>query len=188
MYCPLTSAKGAERSGFEVAGSFAESFALRGLATSRNGAELIVGYVARTLDAETEAEFRRHLELCCACREAVAAQQAVWSALDAWRAILVSPDFDNRLLRRIAQEERGGRWRPGWPQWRWRPAVPVAAACILLACAFLLQSPAPKLAEQAQARPKLEIEQVEHALDDIDLLRQLGVEAVSAKASPSAKI
>jgi anti-sigma factor RsiW len=43
--------------------------------------------VARTLDAEAKSEFQRHLETCSKCREAVAAQEAVWSALDAWHPV-----------------------------------------------------------------------------------------------------
>jgi anti-sigma factor RsiW len=153
-----------------------------------DGAEIVIGYVAQTLDAETDSEFRRHLGACTKCREAVAAQEALWSALDAWHPVTVSPDFDHKLFRRIAEEERGRWWRGlTWPQW-WRPAMPVAAACALLAGAFVLQYPAPKISEEAQTQPKLEIEQVEHALDDMDLLRQLGVEAISDKASPSEKI
>ena len=154
-----------------------------------NGAEVVIGYVARTLGAEADSEFQRHMGTCSKCREAVAAQEAVWSALDAWGPVPVSPDFDYKLLRRIAEEERGAWWRSlDWPQRWWRPAMPVAAACAFLAGAFLLQHPAPTISQEAQTQPKLEIEQVEHALDDMDLLGQLGVESISDKASPSAKI
>jgi anti-sigma factor RsiW len=156
---------------------------------SAEGAELIIGYVAQTLEAEADSDFQRHLGTCAKCREAVAAQEAVWSALDAWHPIPVSPDFERKLFRRIAEEEPVRLWQSlRWPHWWWRPAMPVVAACALLAGAFLLQHPAPKIAEEAQAQPKLEIEQVEHALDDMDLLRQLGVEAISDKAGPSEKI
>jgi anti-sigma factor RsiW len=156
---------------------------------SAEGAELIIGRVARTLDAEADSEFQRHMGTCSNCREAVAAQEGVWSALDAWHPVPVSPDFDRKLFRRIAEEERGRWWRGlARPQGWWRPAMPVAAACALLAGAFLLQHPAPKFAQEAQTQPKLEIEQVEHALDDMDLLRQLGVEAIWDNAGPSEKI
>lgn len=168
MYCPLRSGDGT---------------------AVINGAEVIVGYVARTLDAEVDSEFRRHLGTCSACREAIAAQEAVWSALDAWQPIPVSADFDRKLFRRVAEQERGRWWRGlELPRWWWRPAMPVAAACALLIGAFVLQYPAPKIAQEAQTQPKLEIEQVEHALDDMDLLKQLGVEAISDKAGPSEKI
>jgi anti-sigma factor RsiW len=152
-------------------------------------AEVIISYVARTLDAEADSEFQRHLGTCAKCRKAVAAQEAVWSALDAWHPIPVSPDFDRKLFRRIAEEEHG-RWWQGLrlPHWWWRPAIPMAAACALLAGAFLLLHPAPKIAEEAEAQPKLEIEQVEHALDDMELLKQLGVAAISDQAGTSEKI
>jgi hypothetical protein len=47
--------------------------------------ELVVGYTARTLDPRAQAAFERHLKSCGACGEVVAAQQAVWRALDEWR-------------------------------------------------------------------------------------------------------
>jgi anti-sigma factor RsiW len=168
MYCPLKGGAGVEVT---------------------NGAEVIVSYVARTLDAEADSEFQRHMGNCPQCREAVAAQQAVWSALDAWLPVPVSPDFDRKLFRRIAEEEHSRWWRGlELPHWWWRPAMPVAAACALLIGAFVLQYPAPRIAQEAQVEPKLEIEQVEHALDDMDLLRQLGVETISDKPGPSEKI
>jgi len=168
MYCPL---KGGDGAGVI------------------NGAEVIINYVARTLDADADSGFQRHLATCSKCREAVAAQEAVWSALDAWHPVPVSADFDRQLFRRIAGEERGRGWRGlQLPDSWWRPAMPVAAACAVLFGAFVLQYPAPKLAQEAQTQPKLEIEQVEHALDDMELLRQLGVEALSDNDGPSEKI
>ena len=136
-------------------------------------AELIVGYGARTLDPDTEAAFERHIGSCAACYQLAAAQKAVWTALDdaeadaEWRELPVSPDFDQRLFRRIqANEQRG------W--WLWRALVP-AAACLVLATLLLLRQPdsarAPKVHE---VQPAVPIEQVEHALDDMDLLNQIG--------------
>jgi hypothetical protein len=49
--------------------------------------ELVVGYAARTLDPRAEADFEQHLRSCGVCGEAVAAQQAVWDALDDWRSV-----------------------------------------------------------------------------------------------------
>jgi hypothetical protein len=53
--------------------------------------ELVVGYAARTLDARAEAAFERHLKSCGICGEAVAAQQAVWDALDEWCSVIQGP-------------------------------------------------------------------------------------------------
>jgi anti-sigma factor RsiW len=44
--------------------------------------ELIVDYVAGTLDSATAAAFERHIESCAACREEARLQRAVWLALD----------------------------------------------------------------------------------------------------------
>ena len=120
-------------------------------------AELIVGYGARTLDADATAAFERHIQFCADCRKAAALQEAVWKALDEWRQTPISPDFDRRFFGRIAQAQNRGRWL-------WRVLLP-AAACIALASLLLLPHP--------KAVPGPPIEQVEHALDDIDLLSQI---------------
>ena len=154
-----------------------------------DGAELMVAYGARTLDPEKQSELEQHLASCAKCRELAAAQRAVWSALDAWPPVAVSPDFDEKLYRRIAVEEQGKWWRRLSPSnWSWRPAVPVAVACAALIAAFLLKSPVVHLATPEQNEPKLQIEQVEHALDDMDMLRQLSVEGTPDKTHPAEPI
>jgi hypothetical protein len=69
-------------------------------------AELVIGYGARTLDPDATAVFERHIGCCPACSEAAALQKAVWAALDHWREVSVSPDFDQRLFQRISKMER----------------------------------------------------------------------------------
>ena len=153
------------------------------------GEELILAYGARTLAPEQQIELERHLETCGSCREKAEAQRAVWSALDEWLPTVVSPNFDERLFRRIASEEQSAWWRRLFSvNWSWRPAVPAAMACAALIAAFLLKSPALRTEPQSEAQPKLQIEQVEHALDDMDMLKQLGVESALDKAHPSEKI
>jgi Putative zinc-finger len=49
--------------------------------------ELIVDYVAGTLDSRKEAAFQRHIECCAGCARVLAEQKAVWAALDEWRAL-----------------------------------------------------------------------------------------------------
>jgi hypothetical protein len=144
---------------------------------------LIVPYTARSLDLTTAAEFRRHLESCDACRLLAAQQEAVWLALDDWRPPQTYPGFDDCLLGRIAE-----RASTGWRQrllasflqkpWSWRPALSVAAACAVLVMAFLLkdssQPPSP-----APANPRIE-QRVQSALDDMDLLKELDIDSMSA--------
>ena len=153
------------------------------------GAELIIAYAARTIDPETEAAFERHLEMCAPCREATAAQRAVWSALDELSPLPVSSNFDAKLYQRIAEDQQRGWWQRLFrADWSWRPAMPVAAACAVLIVAFLLKNSGPSLPPQQQTQPKLQIEQVEHALDDMDMLKQVGVEALLEKATPREQI
>jgi anti-sigma factor RsiW len=151
----------------------------------KNGeaAELVVGYTARTLDPKTEAEFEQHLEACESCRELFVRQQAVWSALDTWRTPEVSQDFDQKLFQRIAEQEQASWWRRlARPGWSWAPALPVAAACAVLAAAFFLKDPSATHVSQSQARPRIE-QQVERALDDMDMLSRIGVDAVEGPSS-----
>jgi anti-sigma factor RsiW len=153
------------------------------------GEELILAYGARTLAPEQQIELERHLGTCASCREKAEAQRAVWAALDAWTPTVVSPNFDDRLFRRIASEEQSAWWQRLFAgNWSWRPAVPVTVASAALIAAFLLKSPLLRTEPQSDAQPKLQIEQVEHALDDMDMLKQLGVESALDKAHPSQKI
>ena len=144
-----------------------------------NASELVLAYGARTLDADQDAAFERHMLSCAGCRELAAAQQAVWSALDAWTPEPISSNFDEKLYQRILLEEQSPWWQRLFrADWSLRPAMPVAAACGVLIVAFLVRSPEPTPAPPS-SQPKLRIEQVERALDDIDMLKQLGVESPS---------
>jgi len=153
------------------------------------GDELIIAYGARTLGPEQQREVEQHLEICTRCRDLAEAQRAVWSALETWPTAVVSENFDERLYRRIAEERQNSGWRSWLPAaWSVRPAVPVGVACAALIAAFLLNDPTLRPRSQSSNQPKLEIEQVEHALDDMDMLTQLGVESAPDKAAILEKI
>jgi anti-sigma factor RsiW len=159
-----------------------------------NDIELIVAYAAGTLDPANEAEFECHLESCASCAELAAAQRAVWSALDELTPLPVSANFDSKLYQRIAEEQRSAWWQRGRlrcfsrANWSWRPAMPVAAACAVLVVAFLMKNAGPSITLQQQAQPQLQIEQVERALDDMDMLKQAGVEFALEKNPPREQI
>ena len=154
-----------------------------------DGPEVLIAFAAGRLAREKEIELERHLEACPKCRETARAQKAVWAALETWPAIEVSPDFDRRLYQQM-DAGRSGRWwqRPFWTNWSWRPAVPVAAACAALLAAFLLKTPALHPSVPLQNEPKLQIEQVEHALDDMEMLKQLSQESAPERAHGSERI
>ena len=88
---------------------------LGGAPEHRQCSELIVDYVAGRLDSQSQAAFRRHIDSCESCSDAVARQSTVWLALeeDPWRRLPVSPDFDQKLFERIREAEarRGGMLR-----------------------------------------------------------------------------
>jgi len=154
-----------------------------------SGAELILAYVAGTLDPEREAAFEQHMRNCQNCRELAAGQRDVWSALDHWTPVPVSQDFDEKLFRRIAAEERSTWWQRIWrANWSWRPALPVAAACAVLAAFVLLKTPDSAPAASVPAQPQVQIDQVEHALDDIDMLKTLGVEVPAEQTKSTERI
>jgi hypothetical protein len=122
-------------------------------------AEFVVGYVARTLDGRAHAGFERHMKSCQVCVQAVAAQQAVWDALNDWRAVAVSHDFDRSLRSRIAHQHQAG-----WQRRLWRPAV----ACALLGAAFWLHHPrAAEVVAPSASQASPQIEKLEHALASI---------------------
>ena len=144
------------------------------------GDELVMAYTAGTLEPETQIAMERHMSQCQDCREMTARPQAVWAALDDWKPAPVSPDFNARLFQRISEDAAVAWWRrPFRYHWSWlfRPAVPVAAACAALVLAFLINPSAPKHEAPTSSQQGVSIEQVERALDDMDLLKQISAPA-----------
>ena len=147
---------------------------------SGKAAELMMSYIAGTLEPHKQIELERHLPTCEECRKAAADRKAIWDALDVWRPAAISEDFNARLYRRIAEEEAAPAWRRFFRMpWvsLFRPAVPVAAACAALAIAFIVKDPLMHRHATTPLPQKISIEQVERALDDMDMLKQLSAPA-----------
>jgi Putative zinc-finger len=140
-------------------------------------ANLLLDYCARKLSAENTAVFERHVEVCPACRQFADGQRAVWSALDSWEAAPVSPGFDARLFRRL---ESGDTWSERLlsafrPVLAHRGILAVAAACLLLIASVLLErpgDPVPVPAPAESALVEVQAEQLEKALDAMDVLSE----------------
>ncbi|MGA2183953.1 MAG: zf-HC2 domain-containing protein [Bryobacteraceae bacterium] len=146
-----------------------------------NGAEILVALAAGRLTPEEQKVFELHLAECAECRRLADAQRSVWSVLDAWKSPAVSEDFDSSLFARIAAEEQRPWWRRRWG-FSWRPMLPVGAACLALVGVFLLHNPWPQTVVPAapttvirtqEDAQKVDVDQVERALDDMDMLKQL---------------
>lgn len=142
-------------------------------------AEILLDYCAQTLSPLQTAEFEIHLKQCADCSRLVEAQKEVWGALDQWTPAPVSVNFDARLYARIAEEQAAPAWRswlrrifqPPLPYPLWKSAVPLIAACALLAVGLTVRTPEQTHVPQAQLRAeKVDIEQVEQTLEDFDIL------------------
>lgn len=146
---------------------------------NRELASIFLDYCDRRLDPDLMLEMERHMESCKDCRQMLASQRAVWDALDAWEPEPVSLDFNRRLFDRIEAEGARPWWQRAWTSLGslgWKPAVPVAAACMALVAVVLLRVPSVSQYDQkAKLEPTVDVEQVDRALDDMEMLRQLGV-------------
>jgi anti-sigma-K factor RskA len=148
--------------------------------TKRNeDAEIPLDYCAQTLSPEQTAEFEIHLKQCADCSRLVEAQREVWGSLEAWTPHPVSTNFDARLYARIAKEQSAPAWQlwlrrifhPPVPYPLWKSAVPLVAACAVLAAGLAVRMPDAKDAVTHQVRAeKVDIEQVEQTLEDFDIL------------------
>jgi hypothetical protein len=141
------------------------------LAKNKDGADILVEYFGRTLEAQRTAELESHAAECAECRGLLGA----WNALDEWEAPEVSADFDAKLYARIAGESRVPWWKRALvlPGFSWKSAIPVAAGCGVLALALMIHDPdggPPALAPDAKAKLEMvNMDQVEQVLDDLDL-------------------
>lgn len=142
-------------------------------------AEILLDYCAQTLSPVQTAEFEIHLKQCADCSRLVEAQKEVWGALDAWTPAPVSVNFDARLYARIAEEQAAPGWRlwlrrifqPALPYPLWKSAVPLIAACALLAVGLSVRMPQAANPVQPQLHAdKVDIEKVEQTLEDFDIL------------------
>lgn len=141
-------------------------------ANHKEGAEILLDYSGGSLDIARRREVDRHVESCAACRQLVEAQRTVFTALDDLAAPEVSADFDQKLYARIAAEKPSfwHRWLPVTPIAWWKPAVPVALAALALSALFFVRSSHSGPAQNQPGIGKADVEQLEQALDDMDLL------------------
>jgi anti-sigma-K factor RskA len=139
-------------------------------------AELLIEYSRCKLGEAQRLVVSEHLDQCQGCRDFVAAQGAVFDALDAWTAPAVSADFDRRLQERMQEVSWRDRLLSALrPALTWKTAPVAAVAGLALAAALLLQHrpaaqpPAQTAVEQLQPLPP---DQLESASEDIELLRE----------------
>jgi len=147
---------------------------------------VLLDYAAGKLKADARAQMDRHMESCSACNQFAGAQQNLWQALENWEPAEVSMDFDRRLFARIEQDVSW--WtrlmRPLNPLFR--HSVPIAAtAGVVIMAGLLLNRPAavPVAAPQSAQVESLQPDQLQSALDDMEMLRQFN-QLVPDSAAP----
>jgi anti-sigma factor RsiW len=154
-------------------------------AASEQGMDLLVRFCGGELEGRAAAAFESHVAECDSCRQLVQAQKAMLLELDQWEAPPVSSDFDERLYARIAEECRAPWWKRTWlalvnpvtGNLPWSKAIPVGAACALLAATFVVYPPtSSKRSDQVpavQSAESIDVEQVERTLEDLDMLKEI---------------
>lgn len=137
---------------------------------------VLLDFAAGRLQGAAAALIEQHLAICDSCREFVQAQKTIWAALDAWDSIEGSPNFDARLLARL-EDERQPWWRSlaTTPTSGWRTAASIAMAGVVIFAALLVRKPGPPVLLHDQAALEAEVEQIDQALSDLDMLKQLGI-------------
>lgn len=162
---------------------------------TNEGAEYILDYCAGRLEAARLAGFERHVADCAECRQVVDAQRTVWNALDEFEPMEISQSFDRRLYARIEADSQRSWWQRladgpalGWSSlMHWKPAATLAACGAMLVVGLYLrpgseqisgpvggQDPVYK-ADTTVERPAVDVDQIESTIEDLDMLKQLGV-------------
>lgn len=139
--------------------------------------EILLEYPAGTLDPAVQAALEQHVAVCLDCQAAIQGQLAVWKALDAWEPAPVTMDFNRRLWQRIDEAEARSWFDLKRYSMSWKPVLPAVAAVLLVIGVTILQRPHERLPLQSVSAPDgvtlTEVDQVEAALDDLQLLQQL---------------
>ena len=151
-------------------------------------AGVFLAWMEGKLGLEETAALELHARGCASCRSVLEGHKAVWAAMDSWEPEAVSQDFNRRLYSAIDAEQDQPWWRRAFAvavPFPVRPAIPIAASCLLLIGVVLFRTPQPDDLETKQAGviERVDVEQVDRSLDDLNLLRELGEEL---KVDPAA--
>jgi len=176
--------------------------------------ELRVLEFACAPSASGPGELRAHIQECAGCTRLVRSQRAVSGLLGEWELSGVSQDFDRNLYGRIEQMERESWWARfsrAASAWLARPALPLAAASLLIVAGFFLDLPlndvplnrihiqppapvvvvapdaaAPGNAVQQNDAQQSDSQQINEAFDDLQLLHQLDADKDEAADASNA--
>ncbi len=132
------------------------------LRDNNQGADLLIGYLEGSLPTEDLRNLERHAAQCAECRGLLAVQATL--GLDV--APEVSANFDAKLYARIAADQAR---RPWWSL-SWKTIAPAVAMAAALAVTVWVRQPVDPVHQPVVAQ---DVQQLEQALDDIELLMPL---------------
>jgi anti-sigma factor RsiW len=150
--------------------------------------DLLLDYSAGRLNAPARFALEEHMERCAECAAFRVEQTAVWEALDLWSPPPVTVDFNRRLWKRIDESANRPWYQALADTFRladYKPLIPLTAAVAVIVAGFLLDHPSPM--KPATGFTANEANQVEQALDDIQLLHQFDVAQNAAAADGGSK-
>jgi anti-sigma factor RsiW len=133
--------------------------------------DILLDYVAGSLNATQLAEFERHAKECARCDALVASQAAVWRSLDEWKPGPVSAGFNRELWRKVDADAAAPSWTARLHFWK--ELAPLAAVLALVATGFVMDHhsrPPVATTPAAVAVSATEADQLERTLDDLQLL------------------
>ena len=155
--------------------------------------ETLLDYAAGRLHGLQSAEFEGHAATCASCSEFRATQALVWQTLDDWKPVAVSEGFNRELWRRIDADQQAGfgggfleRFRQICGATFRTPLAPVALVAVLAVTGLVMdrsRHQAPEPATAVVVTPS-DADQIERALDDVRLLRDVETASQVVKASP----
>jgi len=155
--------------------------------------DVLLDYIAGHLDPAKAALFELHADGCANCAALRTGQNTIWRSLDEWKPAPVSEGFNRELWRRIDAEEQASSWThrlAGLIQGSmgiglWKQVAPLAVAMAVVVTAFMLDHSSSRKAvvntPTAVVLTQSEADQLERALDDIQLLHEVDAEAAAAK-------
>jgi hypothetical protein len=145
----------------------------------------LVDFVAGKLDPASAVSLQRHAADCALCQEFLAAQAAVWAALEADAAPEVSATFDAELYRKIAAVDTESWWKRAWRRIAdpvthsfARPAAALSVAMTVMLAVVLMRTPQPELPAPAAGQNAVllnaDLDAIEETLNDLEMLQALG--------------
>ena len=134
--------------------------------------DVLLDYISGSLEPAKAAMFERHADQCAHCAALRTAQAAVWRSMDEWKPAPVSEGFNRELWRRIDAEPEASAWMFRFSFWK--QLAPLAVAMALVVTAFVFDHSTRQPLKPASASAVIvtvsEADQIERALDDIQLL------------------